>query len=75
LGSDEVNSSEAKRILKIIIALFLFIWVVQLVAIVFKLLGFIAWDWLWVFAISWGSLLFWFVLVGGILFFDFLGKG
>lgn len=75
MGSDEVNSSEAKRILKIIIALFLFIWVVQLVAIVFKLLGFIAWDWLWVFAISWGSLLFWFVLVGGILFFDFLGKG
>jgi hypothetical protein len=49
------------------------IWVLQLIVIALRLFQVVDWHWLWVFSISWVSILFWGLIVGGILLFDRIG--
>jgi len=67
---DQVDIKKATHWIVITLVI---VWLSQMTVLILKLCKIINWSWIWVFSITWVSLGFWFVVVGGIMIFDWLG--
>lgn len=65
---------DIKIFLLLIAIIIVLAWLVQILMIVLKLIGIITLEWIWVFSVTWMTILFFGTIVGGILLFDKLGK-
>jgi hypothetical protein len=64
------EESTAKKGIRAVTVGLIFIWVAQITLIVLKLVNIITTGWGWVLAVSWVSIIFWFVMIAGTLLVD-----